>query len=229
MRVLLLEDEQALNEIAAEQMQRQGHDVISAASVRAAEEIISDPANRIDILVADHRLPDGRGIAFCIGVQARYPRITVGVVSARLNQDDRALLEIHQIPYWSKPVLYSKVMEQLVQSRLAPPPNRPVATAAPTSKTASPPRPAPPPPPVGRTTPPPPPSAPRPADGAPRPHSRTHASSGPDWPSAYDPKQRLNHGNHFADTRAPFSPDEVPSPDSPRTGRTRRIFPWSRG
>jgi CheY-like chemotaxis protein len=209
MRVLLLEDEQALNDIAAEQIRRQGHEVYTAVTIAEAEAILADPASRVDCLIADHRLPDGPGVALCVYTQKRFPRMAIGVVSACLTANDRAFLEQHGLPFWRKPVLYSKVMEVLGEKAkpppvvASPPPNAPVLdrplVEVPEESTSAQPWKL-----LDRFT------AVAPAD-----------TNGPSWPSAVEEKQRLNHANHLA-TPPPFPVKAAEEPA--RKGLTRRLF-----
>ena len=207
MRVLLLEDEQALNEIAVQQIQRLGHEVVSAVTIAQAEAILADPQAKIDCLIADHRLPDGPGVALCVTCKHRFPRMAIGVVSACLTRADRVFLEQRGIPYWSKPILYSQVMEKLGATRppppvaRKPPPNapvldRPILTAEPAAAASWK-------------------LVDRLQTGA------AEAEAGPSWPSAFEGKQRLNHANHLA-TRQPFTPTEEEPPA--KKGFARRLF-----
>lgn len=213
MRVLLVEDEIALNEIAVAQMERLGHSVQSSHSIEGAEAILAEHADAIDCIIADHRLPDGMGVALCVQCKVRYPRMAIGVVSACLTRDDRELLEEYKIPYWRKPVLYSKVMEAMVEFR-RPPVAMDKLESAPVLDR-----------PIVAAPPPPPPPPPRPKPVSP---------TGDFWPGTFDPKQRLNHTvlTPGSPSRHPMPPDEAgePAPEpEPKPGFTRRLFSFRRG
>lgn len=122
MNILLVEDEPELSQLAAETMEGMGHKVWTVAGVEDALSILEDVDKSIDILIADHRLPDGWGVALCLQSRVKYPRIKVAVVSGCLTPENIELLDEYRIPYWVKPVLYSKVLREL----LRPKPSAPV-------------------------------------------------------------------------------------------------------
>jgi DNA-binding NtrC family response regulator len=124
MNILLVEDEPELGQLAAETMEGMGHSVVTVTGVEAAMEILEDPSRLPDIMVADHRLPDGWGIALCLQCRVKHPRIKVAVVSGCLTPENVELLEEYAIPYWRKPVLYSKVLRELLRPKV--PMNKPV-------------------------------------------------------------------------------------------------------
>lgn len=209
MRVLLLEDEEALNEIAADQIRRRGHEVFSAVSIAEAEALLADSTKGIECLIADHRLPDGPGVALCVKCQHRFPKMAIAVVSACLTVDDREYLETHGIPYWRKPVLYSQVLEKLCAIRKpppaapVPPPSAPVLAMPVAEESAQSPRfQAPPPPPEVETD-----------------------IASPSWPSTYEPKQRLNRATHL-ETQAPFPGKSAAAENRPSPAR--RFFSFGR-
>ena len=128
MRILFLEDEWELNEVASEQLRAMGHKVHSMLGIEQARRFMEEHPDSIDLIIADHRLPDGQGIKFVIGARRDNPRLKVAVVSGCLNEDDIALLQQEQIHYFTKPLLYSTVLRALTR-----PPNSAMAVAPPAS------------------------------------------------------------------------------------------------
>lgn len=113
MNILLLEDESELNQIAAIQLERMGHTVLPALSIREAEVILDEKADHIDCMLADHKLPDGLGIAYCVDCKEKYPHITYAVVSGCLTPDDISYMQESDIIWWEKPVIYSNVIKKI--------------------------------------------------------------------------------------------------------------------
>jgi DNA-binding NtrC family response regulator len=121
MNILLVEDEPELSQIASETMEGMGHKVHVVAGVEDAMAALEDKTKELDLLIADHRLPDGWGVALCLQCRVKYPEIRVAVVSGCLTPENIELLDEYKIPYWKKPILYSKVMRELLGPPKAPP------------------------------------------------------------------------------------------------------------
>lgn len=115
MRILFLEDEWELNEVASEQLSAMGHKVHSMLGIEQARRFMEEHPDSIDLIIADHRLPDGQGIKFVLEARRDNPRLIVTVVSGCLNEDDIALLRQEQIHYFTKPLLYSTVLRALTR------------------------------------------------------------------------------------------------------------------
>ena len=115
MRILLIEDEWELNEVASEQLRTMGHQVHSMLGIEEARRFIEDHPDTIDVIVADHRLPDGQGIKLVIEARRANPRLKVAVVSGCLTEDDIMLLQQEQIHYFNNPLLYSTVLRALTR------------------------------------------------------------------------------------------------------------------
>lgn len=125
MRILFIEDEWELNEVASEQLRVMGHQVHSMLGVAQSQRYMEEHPDSIDVIIADHRLPDGQGVKFVIEARKANPRLKVAVVSGCLTADDIALLEQEGIHYFTKPLLYSTVLRALTR-----PPNTVVDTLA---------------------------------------------------------------------------------------------------
>ena len=113
MKILFIEDEKELNEIGAEQMKARGHDVWQAYNAEEARALLELKGDAIDLIIADHQLPDEEGIHLIIEVRSQMPSIKVAIVSAYLNEMEIEILESESIPYFHKPVLYSDVIKDL--------------------------------------------------------------------------------------------------------------------
>ena len=120
MRILFIEDEWELNEVASEQLRSMGHQVNSMLGIEEARRFMDDHPDTTDLIIADHRLPDGQGVKFVIEARRANPRLKVAVVSGCLNDDDIALLQQERIHYFNKPLLYSTVLRALTRPPMGP-------------------------------------------------------------------------------------------------------------
>jgi DNA-binding NtrC family response regulator len=115
MNILLLEDERELAESAKAQMELRGHTVTVASNIEEAHRILDEPGTKVDILIADHQVPDGSGAHFAIGVKGRKDNIRVVVVSGRLSIHNIEELEAHDIAYFDKPMPYAEIVEEIIK------------------------------------------------------------------------------------------------------------------
>jgi two-component system response regulator RegX3 len=98
MRILLVEDEDAIAEPLAEGLRREGFEVERAATGGAA--LAAPPA---DLVLLDLRLPDMDGLDVCRGLRARSD-VPIIVVTARGEEADRVVgLELGADDYVVKP------------------------------------------------------------------------------------------------------------------------------
>ncbi len=79
-RVLLVDDEPAMCELLAEQLQRRGFSVIACLSGDAAIEKLRD--GEIDVAVADLNMPGMTGISLCHHITANQPDVPVVLITA---------------------------------------------------------------------------------------------------------------------------------------------------
>jgi len=113
MNILFIEDEKDLLETAIVQLERKNHCIFPAATIAEARKILEDKSNAVNLVITDHRLPDGLGIQFAIEIQKTYPATKSAIVSGCLIPDDIAELEAHGLLYFHKPLLYAKVVESI--------------------------------------------------------------------------------------------------------------------
>jgi DNA-binding response OmpR family regulator len=98
MRILLVEDEDAIAEPLAVGLRREGYDVERAATAAAA--VDAAPA---DLVLLDLRLPDGDGLDVCRRLRERSA-VPIIVVTARGEEADRVVgLELGADDYVVKP------------------------------------------------------------------------------------------------------------------------------
>ncbi len=116
MNILFIEDEKELAQTAVAQLELRGHQVDAVNDLAAARNVMEDPDRRVDLIIADHRLPDGLGIRFAIEMKTAFPDTQCVIVSGCLTPNDIELLEANGLPYYRKPLLYGKVVDELRRS-----------------------------------------------------------------------------------------------------------------
>jgi DNA-binding NtrC family response regulator len=118
MNILFIEDEKALSETGVMQLEIHGHNVFPVYSISEAELILKDKSDPIHCVIADHHLADGLGIDFVIRAKATDPQREYAIVSGYLNDENIKRLEDHSILYFRKPLLYSRVLDQLRKAKM---------------------------------------------------------------------------------------------------------------
>jgi DNA-binding NtrC family response regulator len=117
MNILFIEDEHELLEVGVVQMQ-QHNTVYPVSNLVDARAIMQDPAMRVQLVVADQRLPDGMGVEFVIEMKALFPDCMYTIVSGCFTDSDISKLEENDISYHRKPLLYAKILEDFRHAHL---------------------------------------------------------------------------------------------------------------
>lgn len=113
MNILFIEDEKELAATGVAQLELKGYTVFPAYDIAQAQAVLDDPERPVHFVITDHRLPDGMGIPFVIELKESLPRCKCAVVSGCLSDIDIDKLVAHDIPYYHKPLLYAKVIDEL--------------------------------------------------------------------------------------------------------------------
>jgi DNA-binding LytR/AlgR family response regulator len=117
MNILFIEDDRELLEIGVVQLQ-QHNTVYPASNLVDARAIMENPAMRVQLVVADQRLPDGQGVEFVIEMKALFPDCMYTIVSGCLTDSNISKLEENEISYHHKPLLYAKMLERFRRAHL---------------------------------------------------------------------------------------------------------------
>ena len=112
MNVLFIEDEEDLSASGVLQMEAHGCKVTPAYDLAEARELL-ESGQPFQLVIADHRLPDGLGVQFVAEMKVAFPAIRFVVVSGCLSDEDVARLAELDIPAHRKPLLYSKIVDAL--------------------------------------------------------------------------------------------------------------------
>jgi len=87
LRILLVEDEEAILQEIAEYLRRRRLDVSTSASFEAAQQALAEVGDNLDVVVTDVRLPDGDGLDLVQQIgSSTGPRPRVIVITGHLDQ-----------------------------------------------------------------------------------------------------------------------------------------------
>lgn len=87
LKILLVEDEEAILQEIAEYLRRRRFDVKTSASFEAAQRALAEAGDDLDVLITDVRLPDGDGLDLVQQIAASpgpHPRMIV--ITGHLDQ-----------------------------------------------------------------------------------------------------------------------------------------------
>lgn len=120
--ILNLEDESAIREMVRFALERDGHQLHSAATTVQAKQLIA--TEKIDLAIVDWMLPGGSGLEFVrwLRKQERYAQLPIIMLTARNDEDDLTIgLEAGADDYVTKPFspreLQSRIKALLRRSR----------------------------------------------------------------------------------------------------------------
>lgn len=71
--ILVVDDEPVLRDVIREDLEAEGHHVLTAASGRSALEIFDSHTHKIEIVLSDVRMADGDGIYLAKELRKRHP------------------------------------------------------------------------------------------------------------------------------------------------------------
>jgi DNA-binding NtrC family response regulator len=113
MKILFIEDEVELSRVGVAQLEHLGHHVCAAYSIRDARRFLEREGESFDVVLSDHKLPDGWGADLLIELKEQMPRLRSAIISGALTEQAIVGLQIAEIPYFRKPLIYSKVLRDL--------------------------------------------------------------------------------------------------------------------
>lgn len=124
--ILLVEDDQTLRIVLADNLQQEGYRVLEAGTLAEARAMfVGGP---VDLVVLDVMLPDGDGYAFCRWMRAEGLRSRVLMLTARaLEEDVVAGLEAGAEDYVAKPYRLRELLARVRALLKRPGARRPTA------------------------------------------------------------------------------------------------------
>lgn len=107
-RILLVEDDPAVNYILKRYLEAAGFTVLAAEGHKAALDLFA--ASAVDFVVTDFRMPGMTGEELLLALRAQRPGLPALIVSAYANE---LKLQIPGVPVLSKPVDASELVEMV--------------------------------------------------------------------------------------------------------------------
>jgi len=89
-RILVAEDDPSVRAFVVSALAMKGHEVVAEEDGGLAAETLDAEAGRFDLLLSDIKMPVMDGIALALEVGARYPGLTIVLMTGFADQRERA-------------------------------------------------------------------------------------------------------------------------------------------
>ena len=89
-RILIAEDDDGVRNFVCRALAHAGHEVVETEDGGLASERITEDDGRFDLLLSDIKMPVMDGIALALDVAARYPDVTIMLMTGFADQRERA-------------------------------------------------------------------------------------------------------------------------------------------
>ncbi len=89
-RILVAEDDPSVRAFVVSALTMKGHDVVAEEDGGLAAETVDAEEGRFDLLLSDIKMPIMDGIALALHVGARYPDLTILLMTGFADQRERA-------------------------------------------------------------------------------------------------------------------------------------------
>lgn len=89
-RILVAEDDPSVRAFVVSALSMKGHDVVAAEDGGLGAEIADEEEGRFDLLLSDIKMPIMDGIALALHVGAKYPAMTIVLMTGFADQRERA-------------------------------------------------------------------------------------------------------------------------------------------
>ena len=117
LRVLVVDDELLIRWSIAETLSRSGHTVVQAADGAGALEALSLPAEPVDAVVLDYRLPDSNDFALLGRIRQLVPASPVILVTAHGSQEiTKGALDLGAYAVVGKPFDVNELKDLLLKA-----------------------------------------------------------------------------------------------------------------
>jgi DNA-binding NtrC family response regulator len=134
MNILFIEDERELRESGVAQLELHQYTVYPVSNLAEAHAVMENPTMPVHLVLADQSLPDGQGIHFVIEMKTQFLDCQYAIVSGCLTDGNVSLLEEKEIPFFRKPLLYGRVVEEFRRAYLMKAPCRESAPEVPSDE-----------------------------------------------------------------------------------------------
>ncbi len=113
-KILIVEDDEPVRDLAARALARDGHDVETAEDGEAGLALIQEAAGGFDLVVSDIRMPGMDGIAMAEAAVRQYPGLKIMLVTGYADQRERAEgLDKVIVDVVQKPFTLSQIREKV--------------------------------------------------------------------------------------------------------------------
>ena len=89
-RILVAEDDPSVRAFVVSALKMKGHEVVAEADGGLAAETVDAEGGRFDLLLSDIKMPIMDGIALALHVAAKYPDMTIVLMTGFADQRERA-------------------------------------------------------------------------------------------------------------------------------------------
>ncbi|GHA26055.1 response regulator [Devosia pacifica] len=89
-KILVAEDDDSVRAFVNSALLMKGHEVVLAEDGGLAVELIDEHEGQFDLLLSDIKMPIMDGIALALEVGARYPEVTIVLMTGFADQRERA-------------------------------------------------------------------------------------------------------------------------------------------
>jgi two-component system cell cycle response regulator CpdR len=89
-RILVAEDDSSVRAFVVSALRMKGHEVIEAEDGGLGAEIADEEGGRFDLMLSDIKMPIMDGIALALHVAAKYPDVTIVLMTGFADQRERA-------------------------------------------------------------------------------------------------------------------------------------------
>ena len=89
-RILVAEDDSSVRAFVVSALSMKGHEVVAAEDDGLGAEIADEEEGRFDLLLSDIKMPIMDGIALALHVGAKYPAMTIVLMTGFADQRERA-------------------------------------------------------------------------------------------------------------------------------------------
>lgn len=89
-RILIAEDDDNVRRFVAAAMQLKGHEITEAEDGGLAAKVMAEEEGNFDLLLSDIKMPVMDGIGLALEVGARFPEVTILLMTGFADQRERA-------------------------------------------------------------------------------------------------------------------------------------------
>ena len=89
-RILVAEDDPSVRAFVVSALTMKGHEVVAEEDGGLAAETMDSEQGRFDLLLSDIKMPIMDGIALALDVAAKYPEVTIVLMTGFADQRERA-------------------------------------------------------------------------------------------------------------------------------------------